>query len=86
MPISAGKRVVDIGCNDGSLLGFFQKKGALTCGVEPTGAAQDALSKGHLVLSSYFDADTANRIIAEFGHPDVITFTNVFAHIEDLRR
>jgi hypothetical protein len=27
------KSVVDIGCNDGSLLGFFQEKGTKTIGV-----------------------------------------------------
>ena len=34
-----GKSVLDIGCNDGTLLTFFKEKGALTTGIEPTGAA-----------------------------------------------
>ena len=38
----AGKKVLDIGCNDGSLLNFFQDKGAQTFGVRPTGAANDS--------------------------------------------
>jgi len=36
------KTVLDIGCNDGSLLNFFHKKGFKTIGVEPTNAYKDA--------------------------------------------
>jgi SAM-dependent methyltransferase len=75
-----GKKVLDIGCNDGSLLDFFQAKGAITFGIEPTNAHYDASQKGHYIINSYFDKDVAKNHIK----PDVITFTNVFAHIEDL--
>jgi len=75
-----GKKVLDIGCNDGSLLDFFKAKGAITFGVEPTGAHEEAAQKGHYITHAYFD-----KIVAE-NHiqPDIITFTNVFAHIENL--
>jgi SAM-dependent methyltransferase len=75
-----GKRVLDIGCNDGSLLDFFAKKGAITFGVEPTAAHFDAAQKGHYIVNAYFDRAVAENHIK----PDIITFTNVFAHIEDL--
>jgi methyltransferase family protein/putative zinc binding protein/C-methyltransferase-like protein len=80
----AGKKVVDIGCNDGSLLDFFRTKQALTIGVEPTSAAQDAAKKGHVTIHDFFTEATADEIVAIHGKPDFITFTNVFAHIEDL--
>jgi hypothetical protein len=79
-----GKKVVDIGCNDGSLLNFFRQKRALTIGVEPTSAAQDCAEKGHVTIHDFFTEATAEQIVAAHGKPDVITFTNVFAHIEDL--
>jgi hypothetical protein len=80
----AGRLVLDVGCNDGSLLGFFRERGARTLGVEPTDAYSDAVDAGHEVLADYFTPELAQRLLGSHGHPDVITFTNVFAHIEDL--
>lgn len=75
------KLVLDVGCNDGSLLDFFKKKGCSTVGVDPTDAAQESK---HLTYQAFFDKDFAKFFLNEFGKPDFITFTNVFAHIEDL--
>lgn len=80
----AGLRVLDIGCNDGSLLSIFAEKGATTFGIEPTGAAADSRAAGHKVYQEFVTPEIAERFVAENGQPDVITFTNVFAHIEDL--
>jgi len=79
-----GKMVVDIGCNDGSLLDFFKKSEALTVGIEPTNAYKDAEDR-HIVYNSYLSEDVAEQIVSKHGKPDFITFTNVFAHIEDLK-
>ena len=76
-----GKIVLDIGCNDGSLLNYFEEKGCRTIGVEPTGAAADSR---HTTINAFFDADSAKKVKELVGIPDIITFTNVFAHIEDL--
>ena len=78
------RTVLDIGCNDGSLLDFFKEKNATTIGIEPTDASKDAALKGHRVYSDYLSVDLAEKILKAHGHPDIITFTNVFAHIEDL--
>ncbi|MCS6763625.1 MAG: class I SAM-dependent methyltransferase [Candidatus Protistobacter heckmanni] len=80
----AGKTVLDVGCNDGSLLDFFRQRGALTCGIEPTGAAADASEKKHFVINDFLSPTVAEQIIESQGKPDFITLTNVFAHIENL--
>ncbi len=80
-----GKLVLDVGCNDGSLLGFFREKGARTIGIEPTDAGADAREVGHSVYVEFLSENLTGRLVAEHGHPDFIVFTNVFAHIEDLQ-
>ena len=81
----AGQLVLDVGCNDGSLLSFFRGKGAKTIGVEPTGAFRDAERQGHITYNAFFDETLARDIERVHGRPDFITFTNVFAHVEDLQ-
>ena len=78
------KVILDIGCNDGSLLDFFKEKGAITFGIEPTDASKEAESKGHKVYDHYLSETLAQDFVDVHGHPDIITFTNVFAHIENL--
>lgn len=79
-----GKKVLDIGCNDGSLLDFFREQGAITIGLEPTGACADAAEKKHITYNEYLSVEAAHKIVSANGKVDFITFTNVFAHIEDL--
>jgi hypothetical protein len=79
-----GKKVLDVGCNDGSLLSFFRAKGASTVGIEPTGAYRDAREQGHTTYNDYLSPELAAKVVAEQGAPDFIVFTNVFAHIENL--
>ena len=44
-------KVLDIGCNDGSLLNFL-KEGAITIGVEPTDACKKI--KKHKIYNDFF--------------------------------
>ena len=77
-------KVLDIGCNDGTLLNFFKKKGCKTYGIEPTDAYKDALNKGHKIFNCYFDYKNSKKIKKHIKNIDIITFTNVFAHIDNL--
>jgi SAM-dependent methyltransferase len=79
-----GKAVLDVGCNDGSLLNIFKSKGAFTVGIEPTGAAKDAKGRVDYVIEDFFGASSVETYLSHHPKPDIITFTNVFAHIENL--
>lgn len=79
-----GKVVLDVGCNDGSLLSTFKSRGAFTVGIEPTGAAKDAKGRADDVIEDFFGASSVETYLAKHPKPDIITFTNVFAHIENL--
>ncbi len=75
--------VLDIGSNDGSLLSNY-KKTSKVVGIEPTQAADAANSQGIPTLKKYFDEDSVNQIISEYGKARLVTACNVFAHIGDI--
>lgn len=77
--------ILDVGCNDGSLLGKFKvKMDCLTVGVDPTDAIKESAGNVDFSFQEFFNFDSADKIKKQIGIPDVITFTNVFAHIENL--
>jgi len=80
-----GKVILDVGCNDGTLLSRFKKEKAITIGIEPTDAAFEAKKKGHDIYKNYIDLKTVNKIKKKYKHIDIITFTHVFAHIDNLK-
>ena len=75
--------VIDIGSNDGNLLSNFKKHRVL--GVTPENIGKLAIKKGIPTLIRYFDKSTANSILKKYGKAKIITATNVFAHIDNLK-
>jgi 2-polyprenyl-3-methyl-5-hydroxy-6-metoxy-1,4-benzoquinol methylase len=83
--LSQGSFVVDIGSNDGTLLTNFQKMGMHVLGIEPAkNVAQLAISNGIDTVNNFFGLEVAKALVAQHGPADVITATNVLAHITDL--
>jgi SAM-dependent methyltransferase len=74
-------KILDIGSNDGSLLSRYQERGCLVYGIEPTQAADVANLNGIKTDKAYFDSNSAQKLIKEFGEVSLVTATNVFAHI-----
>jgi len=75
--------IVDIGSNDGNLLSNFKRIRRL--GVTPENIGKLAIKKGIPTLLNYFDKKTANLIKKKYGQAKIITATNVFAHIDNIK-
>lgn len=78
--------MVDVGCNDGLMLGFANLNGSRTLGIDPAAnLAVLAGEKGVSVHVDMFTPQTARDVVARHGEARVISTTNTFNHIGDLR-
>jgi len=82
--ISSKDLVIDIGSNDGNLLSNF-KNFHKVLGITPEKIGKIAIKKGIPTLIKYFDKPTSNLVLKRFGRAKIITATNVFAHIENVK-
>ena len=78
------KRVLDIACNDGTLLDIFKKKGWETVGVDPAKNLYKISSQNHKIFNGFFDENFSKNIQKEQEPFDVIISQNVFAHVDDV--
>jgi methylation protein EvaC len=77
--------VVEVGCNDGTLIKTLLGKNIRALGVDPASNIVQPLIKKKLpILNDYFTEKVAKKITKNFGKVDVICGFNVFAHIEDM--
>jgi SAM-dependent methyltransferase len=77
--------VIDIGCNDGTLLGGFARHGVRVLGVDPAkNLAALTASTGVERYVGFFDARSAVEIVERWGPAAAITATNTFPHIPAL--
>ena len=84
IPIDKKDLVVDIGSNDGNLLSNFKKYRVL--GITPEDIGKLAIKKGIPTLIKYFDYKTAKHVSNKYGKAKIVTATNVFAHIDNLKQ
>jgi SAM-dependent methyltransferase len=77
--------VIDIGSNDGALLSFFKKRGIQILGIDPAeNIVRDANKRGIRTKAAFFSENTAQEVEKEFGKAQIITATNVIAHIDNI--
>ena len=78
--------VIDIGCNDGTLLTGFKRHGVKTLGVDPAQNLAD-LTKNNGIerYVGFFNSKTAREILAKWGPASAMTATNTFPHIPALQ-
>ncbi len=85
MNLDNNSLIVDIGSNDGILLKPFKDAGMYVIGVEPaTNVAKIAESSGIETINEFFNDTVTQRIINKKGRADMVTATNVFAHVDDI--
>lgn len=79
-------QVMEIGCNDGTLLANLAQARIRHLGVDPSAnVVQLARDKGVDAQVDFFGFDTASRIKATRGEFDLILAANVICHIPDIR-
>lgn len=77
--------VIDIGSNDGTLLQCFSKFDLRTLGIEPaSNIAKISEKKGIPTVNDFFNEKCAIKVQKDHGKAEIITATNVFAHVDDL--
>ncbi len=77
--------VIDIGSNDGTLLGAFKSMGYDVLGIDPAREiASRASANGIETIPSFFDQSVAENILDKYGQASIITANNVFAHSDHL--
>ena len=83
--LKSSELILDIGCNDGILLNQYNRKFNNLLGVEPSSASQFIKNKNIKVINKFFNYKLSNLIKQKYGFPKIITITNVFAHIDDIK-
>ena len=74
------RRVLDIGCNDGTQLDSFKALGYDTWGVDPAENIYPTSSKNHNIVCDFFSDRVLSKLTNQF---DAITAQNVMAHNPD---
>lgn len=82
--IDASSFVIDVGSNDGTLLANFRDGGCRVLGIDPTDRARLANERGIRSLRTFFSRETARAVAGEYGAADLVTATNVFAHMPEV--
>ncbi|HEY1360125.1 MAG TPA: class I SAM-dependent methyltransferase [Thermoleophilaceae bacterium] len=78
--------VIDVGCNDATLLKAFRRHGVRALGVDPArNLAELYADPGIERYTGFFDSRSAAEIRQRMGPAAVITATNTFPHIPALR-
>ncbi len=75
-------RVLDIACNDGTQLEYFRELGCTIMGVDPAENLRPITEKKNIpVIVEYWTRKVAKELNNKF---DIMTGTNVFAHVNDV--
>ncbi len=75
--------IIDIGCNDGTMLEFYKEKGLKLVGFEPSGnVSREAASRGFNIINDFFNEESFKKRFGE-EKAKVITAISMFYDLED---
>ena len=82
-PLRPGDLVIDIGSNDGTLLGFYPRCGAILVGIDPTAEKfRRYYNDDVVIIADFFSADVARKRCGN-KHARIITSIAMFYDLED---
>jgi len=80
-----GGLVIDVGSNDGCLLGCFKDYGMNVLGIDPMpGIAEKASARGIPTIADFFSEKLADELKTKYGVASVITSNNLVADTDNL--
>jgi SAM-dependent methyltransferase len=83
--LTGSSKVMEIASNDGYLLQHFVARNIPVLGIEPAAnVAKEAIERGVPSTVCFFGRESASRIAAESGSPDLLLGNNVLAHVPDI--
>jgi SAM-dependent methyltransferase len=83
--LSAESFVVELASNDGYLLQHFVESGIPVLGIDPArNVAEAAIARGVPTRVAFFGRETAEAVVAERGHADLIVGNNVLSQVPNL--
>lgn len=84
--LNSTSSMIDIAGNDGALLDEFKSEiGLNVLNIDPAkNLAPVCEAKNIPVISEFWSKDMATKILNKYGEVDLITATNVFAHVDDV--
>jgi SAM-dependent methyltransferase len=79
-----GKKILDIGSNDGSFLEIAKKEGFKVLGIEPTDTANLSINRGVNVIKKPLNFKLAKKIVNKYSKYDFVVANNFFAQTNNL--
>jgi len=79
-------RILEIGCNDGSLLNFFRKKTKKIVGIDPAkNLVKKILNNYEELIPDFFNEKNGKYLLSKYKKFDVIVALNVIPHTVNVR-
>lgn len=80
-------KILEVGCNDGSLLSLLENKYKYLYGIDPAKNFKDKHKNTNNIIYDFFDKSIKEKIIKKFNicKFDLILGLNVFAHFRDIQ-